>query len=73
MAAAHPSPVCKSDLVWQLRRAILYYAALEDRNRSAGQALQLFFKSAELETQIALLRHDRATTFLERSKKAMNS
>jgi hypothetical protein len=60
METAHPPSKCKpcgsrSDRAWQLRRSILYYAALDDRNRSAGQALQLYFKAAELETQIILL------------------
>jgi hypothetical protein len=62
MAKAHPPPSgckallgAKGDRGWALRRAILLYAALDDRNRSAGQALQLYFKAAELETQIALL------------------
>jgi hypothetical protein len=66
MAAAHPPPsgckaLCggKGDRAWELRRKILYYAALDDRNRSAGQALQLYFKAAELETQIALLKTSR--------------
>jgi hypothetical protein len=60
MAAAHPPPgsqLCGSphDRAWDLRQRILFYAALDDRNRSAGQALQLYFKAAELETQIDLL------------------
>jgi hypothetical protein len=65
MAAAHPPPAkCKSvfdrgSRGWQLRRAILYYAALEDRNRAAGQALPLYFKTAELEAQIDLLQSSR--------------
>jgi hypothetical protein len=66
MAAAHPPPSgCKAlfcgkgDRAWALRRTILYYAALDDRNRSAGQALQLYFKSAELETQISLMQSSR--------------
>jgi hypothetical protein len=64
-AAAHPpawcclAPGARNDHAWQLRRTILYYAALDDRNRSAGQALQLYFKAAELETQIALLQTTR--------------
>jgi hypothetical protein len=66
MAAAHPPPSgCKAlfrgkgDRGWALRRTILYYGALDDRNRSAGQALQLYFKAAELETQISLLTSSR--------------
>jgi hypothetical protein len=51
LAAAHPS----QKKGWQLRQTILYYAALEDRNRAAGQALPLYFKAAELEAQIELL------------------
>ena len=56
MAAAHPSPRrrrSRQELAGT--QTILYYAALEDRNRSAGQALQLYFKAAELEAQIELL------------------
>jgi hypothetical protein len=66
MAKAHPPPSgcqgcfgAKADRGWELRRRILYYAALDDRNRSAGQALPLYFKAAELETQIALLQTTR--------------
>jgi hypothetical protein len=64
MTSAHPAPKCKSifdhsSRGWQLRRTILYYAALDDRNRSAGQALALFFKAAELEVQIKLLESSR--------------
>jgi hypothetical protein len=66
MAKAHPPPsgckAClgaKGDRGWELRRSILYYAALDDRNRAAGQALPLYFKAAELETQIALLQTTR--------------
>jgi hypothetical protein len=65
MAAAHPSPAkCKSvfdrgSRGWKLRRAILYYAALEDRNRAAGQALPLYFKAAQLEAQFNLLQFSR--------------
>jgi hypothetical protein len=41
---------------WQLRRTVLTYAALEERNRAAGQALPLYFRGAELEAQTVLLR-----------------
>jgi outer membrane protein TolC len=44
----------------QLRQVILYYSALEDRNRAAGSALELFFKIAETEAQADLLDRTRA-------------
>lgn len=40
---------------WELRRTILYYSALDDRNRAAGRSLEAFFRAAELEAQVALL------------------
>jgi hypothetical protein len=62
MAVDHPpcaiyrgDPPPKDAKTWQLRRTVLYYAALDDRNRAAGQALALYFRSAELEAQIGLL------------------
>src|SRR5947208_2296257 len=39
-------PPPKEVRAWQLRRTVLYYAALDDRNRAAGQALPLYFKAA---------------------------
>jgi hypothetical protein len=66
MARAHPShgtyrsePPPKDARAWSLRRSVLYYAALDDRNRAAGQALPLYFKAAELEAQIGLLQLSR--------------
>jgi outer membrane protein TolC len=65
LAATHPAGKCKllspcDSRAWELRRTILFFAAQDDRNRSAGQALQMFFKAAELEAQIGLLQlaHD---------------
>jgi hypothetical protein len=66
LARDHPShgtyrgePPPKDARAWQLRRTVLDYAALDDRNRAAGQALPLYFKAAELEAQIGLLQLSR--------------
>ena len=42
-------------VVERLRRTILYYAELEARNRTAGAALELYFRIAENETRADLL------------------
>src|SRR5215207_7769171 len=63
MAADHPPDGHRKALkpprdakAWELRRTVLCYAAMEDRNRAAGQALALYFRAAELEAQTDLLR-----------------
>src|SRR5581483_3243841 len=63
MAAAHPQKggLCKlfckprDARAWKLRQTILYNAALDDRNRAAGRALELYFKASELEAQSDLV------------------
>jgi hypothetical protein len=69
LAAKHPPPKdglaqllpcqCHARENW-LRQLILYYTALEDRNRSAGRALELYFKAAETEALAELLDRSRA-------------
>lgn len=66
MARDHPAHALyrcevppKDARAWQLRRTVLHYAALDDRNRAAAQALPLYFKLAELEAQIGLLQLSR--------------
>jgi hypothetical protein len=65
--AGDPPP--KGAKAWNLRRAVLYYAALDDRNRSAGIALALYFRAAELEAQLGLLQlsHDELTGAVKKS------
>jgi hypothetical protein len=65
LAAAHPCcerPIVHSllpchcdDRASKLRQSILYYTELEIRNRSAGAALDLFFRIAEAEAKDDLL------------------
>jgi hypothetical protein len=76
MAVDHPpcpkfagDPPPKDAKTWQLRQAVLYYAALDDRNRAAGLALALYFRAAELEAQIGLLHlsHDEVAGAIKKS------
>ncbi len=70
LAAAHPGgeacglqkflPCHWDARAHRLRQLILYYSAMEARNRSAGSALELFFRLAEAEAQSDLLDLTRA-------------
>jgi hypothetical protein len=50
-----------------LQKEVLYYSALEDRNQSAGLALEQYFRVAENEAKLDLLRASLAA--LERTQK----